>query len=450
MSKIHQIKEIIDVNLEYLDISIDTKSRLREKARKRRGFVMKKYSIASIVVITVIVVLLTSFYNSKNIKIYAKDLMEGIIPEEVQIINLSSEFNLATLDFSIELFKHAYQKDKNSLVSPVSVYLALGMTANGADGETLQEFEKLLGGYNFSIEELNRHYYTLAKSFSDIEKGSVNIANSVWYGNEFDINKNFLQVNADYYGADAFKVDFNSSKAINGINNWVKNKTQKNINKIVDTIDPDTIMYLINSIYFEAEWEEKYAKRAVRKGEFYIDNNNTISVDFMHSNELEYLRNDIGSGFMKNYKNGRYGFVALLPDEGISIDSYVEYLTAEVFLSTLKNRLNEEIGVAIPKFKSEYEINLVETLEEMGLKKCFSSQADFSKMGENNIFLQEVFHKTFIQIDENGTKASAATKNEVYKSLIMEDIIFDRPFVYAIIDIQTNLPLFIGTMIDPS
>lgn len=450
MSKIDQIKKIIDVNLAHLDISPEVKKKLREKTKKRSWFEMKKkYSFAGMAAVTAIVVLVTLLFNSKNLKIYAKDLMEEITPEEVQAIELSEEFNLSTLDFSIELFKSAYEKDENSLISPASVYLALGMTANGAVDETLHEFGILLGGSDFTIDELNKYYYSLAKGFSDLEKGKIDIVNSIWYRDEVDVSKDFLQVNADYYGADAYKVDFNSSKAIRDINNWVKHKTQNNIDKIVDTIDPNTIMYLINSIYFEAEWESKYTRNDVRKGEFYVDDNKTVSVDFMYSSEFNYLRDDMAQGFMKDYKNRGYSFVALLPNEGISIDNYVDYLTAEDFLKTLKNRVNDEVGVAIPKFKSEYEINLVSTLKEMGLEKCFGNEADFEKMGENNIFLQEVLHKTFIQIDESGTKASAATKSEIYKSYILEDIIFDRPFLYAIIDNETNIPLFIGTIMEP-
>ncbi|TYQ12682.1 UNVERIFIED_CONTAM: serpin B [Acetivibrio alkalicellulosi] len=454
MSKIDKIKDIIDANLEKMDISNEAKKRLREKADYMgKNKVKKKFRILGVVAATIILALLITLYNSKDLNIYAIDLMENITPREIEAYNLSDDFILSTLDFSIELFKHAYDKDKNSLISPTSVLLALAITANGADGETLEEFQTLLGGSDLTLDQLNKYYYSMSKKLTKVEIGEVNIANSIWYSQELDIKKDFLQTNGDYYSSDAYKVNFKLPGIDRKINDWVKNKTKNKIDKIVDEINPDTIMHIINAIYFKSEWKDKYMVRNTKKEDFYVDNNKTISVDFMSSNEYTYLKDNMAQGFMKLYKYGEYSFVALLPDEGISIESYINSMTGEGFLNILNSKLYENVFVSIPKFKFEFDTCLISPLIEMGLNKCFSELAGFSKMVETpeGIFIGKINHKTFIEVNEGGTEAAALTDLRLYGGVsIPEYITFNRPFVFAIVNNETNLPLFIGTMNNPS
>ncbi len=460
MKRLEDLKNIADANLNELDMSQESKTKLRNEVKIAKKINFKKLGfigIPTVAAVIAFIVMFTGIFSNGPAKVYASDLMKGITAQKVEAVELKEQFLRSTADFSVELFKKAYTKDKNSLVSPTSVYLALGMTANGADNNTLKEFEALLGKKSINIRELNTYYNSLSKRLTNVYSGKLSIANSIWYRKDdsLDIKKDFLQTNADYYNAAAYKADFNSKETVKDINNWVKNNTGNLIDKIIDEIDANTIMYLINAVFFEDQWKKPYAKEEVRKGPFELIDGTKKSVDFMYSEEDIYLKDDKAQGFIKPYASGQYSFVALLPNEGISIDSYVTSLSGEGFINLMKNKSKDKVSAALPKFKSEYEIKLVEPLKKMGLKDCFTDEkADFTKMANVNpgeIYIGDVLHKTFITVDTEGTKAGAVTKVEIRtKGISMShNITLNRPFVYAIVDNETNLPLFIGTMMNP-
>jgi serine protease inhibitor len=425
----------------------------------------RKSRIIRVVVIPVVTLAIVSIIFVSNIlggmsslKVSAQDLMQNIRPAKVSSIKVNNQFIKASADFSIDLIKKSLTKGSNSLVSPLSVYLALAMTANGADGKTLKEFETLLGENNISINDINKYCYSLSNKLKDVKSGKLNIANSIWYrqDNSLQVKESFLQTNADYFGANAYKADFNSNKTVNDINNWVKYNTGNLIDKIIDGISPDNAMYLLNTIYFDGEWQEKYTTDEIQTGNFNAYNGERATAEFMNSTESLYLKDDNAQGFIKPYKDNKFSFVALLPDIGVNIDSYVASLTGEKFLSLINNKTNISVTVKIPKFKSDYTKDLVEPLKEMGLNDCFRESANLSKMGTSdngNLFVGDILHETFIQVDEAGTKAGAVTAVEIDTKSCMEigpkEVLLDRPFVYAIVDNETSLPLFIGTMNDP-
>lgn len=462
MKNLDNLKNIIDSNLKELDMSPDSKDRLRKSVKgKNIGFkfgVLKYIAPSAVAAVVALIMIFNNFFGAATTKVYAKNLMEGISPQRVNSIELSDDFIKSTADFSVDLFKETLSKGENTLVSPTSVYLALGMTANGADGNTLKEFEKVLGRHGLDISELNRYYYSLAEELANTKTEKINITNSIWYrDNGLNINKDFLQTNANYYGASAYMADFNSDKTVDDINNWVKQNTKKRIDKIIEGgINPNTVMFLINTLYFEGEWAEVYKKSDIIEGSFKFDNANTVPVEFMNSVEEIYLKDSKAQGFIKPYKGGQYSFIALLPNEGISLESYVSSLKGEDFLKLIENRENEGVLVSLPKFKAEYSKELKEPLTKMGLEDCFGN-ADFSRMQDpkvnEGLYISSVLHKTFIQVDEQGTKAGAATKVEVQEKgmkVSTKKIVLDRPFLYAIIDNQTNLPIFLGVMNNPS
>jgi serine protease inhibitor len=462
MKKLEDFKKIADANLDKLDMSQEAKLRLINAARNSRKRNFRKFGLMGVPVMAALIAFILFFTGvfppNTSLRVHAEDLMKGITPQQVETVKLSEQFLQSTADFSVELFKKSYTKGKNSLISPTSVYLALGMTANGADGNTLKEFEALLGNKNISIKELNSYYKSLADTLTKDQSSQVNITDSIWYSNEKDLNieKDFLQTNADYYSAAAYKADFTSKKTVKDINDWVKANTGDKIDKIIDKIDADTIMYLINTIYFDAQWENIYYKEAVRKGDFKLTPESKKTVEFMHSTESVYLKDVNAQGFIKPYKDGKYSFVALLPNEGVSIDNYVSSLTGEGFINILNNKSKDTVFTALPKFKFDYNVNLVEPLKKLGLNTCFiAGKANFSKMEnskEASIYVSDVIHKTFISVDTQGTKAGAATRVDIAKGGIevqQHTIILDRPFLYAIVDNETKLPLFIGTMMNP-
>lgn len=391
--------------------------------------------------------------------VQASDLMEGIEANPVSGKETDDAFREAQMNFSLELFKATAEELKNDnssgntnlLISPLSVCLALAMTANGADGDTKKEMETLLGG-TFSIEELNEYLYYYVQNLPSDQKYKLEIADSIWFRDGFTPEKDFLQTNADYYGAQAYQSDFDEQTA-SDINNWVSEHTDEMIDKIVDEIDPATIMYLINALVFDAEWDVPYDD--VREGTFFSLSGEERTVDMMYSEEGLYIDDGKATGFIKNYSQGTYAFVALLPNEGVDIYEYIAGLTSADLLDIRNSAISDTVDTAMPKFSYEYSLSMNNILSDLGMPTAFSSSsADFSKLGKSeqgNIYIGEVLHKTFIDVDEKGTKAAAVTSVELKNesiSLPQYSVYLDRPFVYMIIDTQTGLPVFMGAVTD--
>ena len=385
--------------------------------------------------------------------VQAANLMECIAANPVSGKAADDAFKNSSADFAIKLFQQTRDGNKNSLISPLSVMLALSMTANGAKGETLAQMEALLGG-DIPMETLNEYLYSYIKALPSEKTAKLNVANSIWFrDNGFTAENTFLQKNADYYGAAVYKSAFDV-KTLRDINNRVKKNTDGMIEKIIDDLDPDAVMYLINTVLFDAEWENIYKKDEVRDGTFTALDGTKRTASMMYSAEHLYLDDGKAIGFIKPYRNG-YSFVALLPNEDISLSDYAASITGKSFADTIKNAEDVPVEAAMPKFSYDYDIEMSGALKALGMSLPFDPEkADFSALGSSdsgNIFISRVLHKAYIAVDERGTKAGAATAVEtVYTAL--EECIYrvtlDRPFVYAIIDDATGLPVFIGTVTD--
>jgi serpin B len=294
------------------------------------------------------------------------------------------------------------------------------------------------------------------KSLPNTEKYKLHLANSIWFTDDerFTVNEDFLQINADYYGAGAYKAPFDDS-TLEDINNWVKKETDGMIPKVLDEIPPEAVMYLVNALAFEAEWAEIYNEYAVSDGTFTKEDGTKQSVEFMYSDESTYLEDDKAIGFKKYYKDRKYAFVALLPNEGVSVDEYIASLDGAKLNTLLSNAKNTSVSAKMPKFETEYDVEMSKVLQSMGMINAFDgNKADFSGLGTSsagNLRINRVIHKTFISVAEKGTKAGASTVVEVTdESAPMEvkRVFLDRPFVYMLVDCENNLPFFIGTMMD--
>ena len=391
-------------------------------------------------------------------KVQAADLMEGVQANTVTGKAADDAFAQSQMRLAVELFQSSVleSKDENVLISPLSIQLALAMTANGADGNTKAEMEALLGG-EISLEDLNEYLYSYVNNLPSAEKYKLQIANSIWFRDDegrLQVEKDFLQKNADYYGAQAYKAAFDD-QTLKDINNWVKDHTDGMIDSILDQIDEDAVMYLINALVFDAEWQHVYDKSDVYKGKFTNIGGTEKQVDMMHSEETVYLQDENAIGFMKPYSGSKYNFAVLLPNEGVDIYEYIAGLTGESLMETLSTPQLGMVMATLPKFSYEYELTMNDVLKELGMPSAFSSDtADFSKMAHSsrgNIYIGDVLHKTFISVDELGTKAGAVTKVQMNdESAPMSEwvVTLNRPFVYMIIDNETNLPVFIGTVMD--
>jgi len=386
--------------------------------------------------------------TSCSLEVQASDLMKDIPANDVKGKQSDDRFIANSASFSIELFKKSVEKGKNTLISPVSVLRALAMTANGADNGTLKQMQTVLGK-DIPIDELNEYLYYYVKKLPNGDKAKLNIANSIWFRNDLTVEKDFLQKNADYYKDAAFKSAFDD-RMVNEINDWVKKNTDDLIDKILEQIPGDAVMYLINTLLFDAEWETIYSDDKVSKGDFTAYDGSKQKAMFMNSDEHAYLDDGNAVGFIKPYAYG-YSFVALLPNEDVSIDDYIASMTGEGFMNLIKNKEFCAVNAYLPKFSVEYEINMNETLKAMGMPDAFApDKADFTKISKSGgLYIGEVRHKTYIEINERGTRAGAATIVDLRLTAAPEKpkvVRLDRPFIYAIIDDATNLPLFIGTV----
>ena len=390
-----------------------------------------------------------------TMEVHAKDLMDGITPNQVNALDDLGSQNADVTDFAIRLFKASEESGKNTLISPLSVLCALAMTANGAEEETLAQMEEVLG---MTTEELNLYLYSYMQNLPQGEKYKLSLANSIWFTEDerFTVNQDFLQTNANYYGADIYKAPFDK-QTLKDINNWVKQNTDEMIPEILDQIPPEAIMYLVNALAFEAEWSEIYEKHQVKDGEFTKEDGTKQDVRFMYGSEGTYLEDEKATGFMKRYKGGKYAFVAMLPNEGVSVSEYIASLDGESLNALLANPQYATIHTSIPKFETEYKVEMSEILKSMGMTEAFDMyNADFEGLGTStggNIYISRVLHKTFISVGEKGTKAGAATIVEMKDGAAAEptepkEVYLDRPFVYMLVDCENNIPFFIGTMMD--
>lgn len=365
--------------------------------------------------------------------------------------------NAAVTEFALNLFKQDLimetsggAEGKNILISPASVISALGMTTFGANGATLSEMETMFG---VSRGYLNHYNHQFLNSISD----EMKIANSIWFTNDnsLTVKDEFLQFNEEFYGADVYETAFNAA-TVDSINNWVEQNTDGMIKDILDKVPADAVMYLINALVFEAEWAEKYESTQIWENrEFTTSQGQKQKADMMCSDEGYYLEDDHAKGFVKYYKDQKYAFVGLLPEQGMSVLNYAKTLSGEKLQQMLANPIQTNVNVMIPQFSYEYDVEMQELLKEMGMTTAFDGgKADFTNMAtstEGNIYMNRVIHKTFIEVSPVGTKAGAATVVEMNcenaaEPLEQKEVYLDRPFLYMIIDCESNQPIFIGAV----
>lgn len=377
---------------------------------------------------------------------------DEITPEEK---TPDAAFQNAMLRFALALFRQTAAQDKgqNLLVSPLSVMTALNMAANGAGGKTLAQLEKALGG-DLTVADLNAYLHTLTQHLPNSEKSRLHAANSVWVNNAVQgaVKRPFLQNMLAYYGAGINACDFDLA-SLEAINNWVKENTEGMIDSILDEPDPDILMLLLNALAFDAKWQIPFEEHKVTKTAFTREDGTKKDCDMMRGEERFYVEDENTTGFIKEYAGGGYRFVALLPDEGVSMADYVASLTPEKLTALLASaRSDIPVNAGLPKFSFDYSVTLNDALLAMGIEDLFSaSSCDFSEMFRENVgaYVSKVLHKTFIEVNTEGTRAAAVTAVVIEKNAILFDaktVILDRPFVFLITMGDANTPVFIGVV----
>lgn len=347
--------------------------------------------------------------------------------------------------FANKLLKEEIKAEKNFVISPMSLNMAMSLVSNGACGETYNEFNTLLQNGTMNLKEMNIYNRNLLSMSKSLKVKNYNIANSLWMRGDY--NKNFYLVAKNYYNAHV-----NPLKNATEINNWISKKTNGKINKMVDTIGPNDRALIVNAVYFYDNWLQKFPVfKTVENVPFTMENGKKVDCTMM-SDKSDYKVVDYKKGkiLIKRLK-GNAAVYFMLPNEGVKLK---DYLSSIDFNSLIISYLDdgELYEISIPKFKIEYSKNYNDTFKYLGLKTAFDpSLADFNKINKE-YYISNILHKATIGIDEDGTEASAGTVIQMAgmgAPVPCKEIIFDRPFGFAIVDEIDSVVIFEGAVYEP-
>lgn len=383
---------------------------------------------------------------------------ETISREPIKLTTEQKQIVSSSNSFGFNLFKqevNTAQDGANVFVSPLSVSLALSMLYNGTGTTTKDELAQGLGFAGLTDEQVNVANRDLIQALLQADpKVIMEIANSIWHKNTFGVEPGFLSVNKEFLNADVRSAAFDNSTK-NEINSWVSGKTHEKITSIVDEIPADAVMYLINAIYFKGVWQYRFDSSKTRKMDFIPENGIKKQTDFMvQEGSFEYVQNDLFSAVNLPYGDGNFSMMVLVPNTGRSYKDITEAMNDQNW-TTWNNNLKkvDKIRIYLPKFKFSYKKLLNEDLQKMGMKMMFSDFADLTGINRNGqIKVSKVLHKTFVEVNEEGTEAAAVTSVEIVLTTANPDLsVFraDRPFIFVIREKQSNALLFMGVMNDP-
>lgn len=361
--------------------------------------------------------------------------------------------------FGFELYQEIYDltPELNLMISPLSVSYALGMTYNGAAGTTLDAFNEVLHFGDLTTEEVNESYKDLMDQLIHLDdQVEFSIANSIWYRLGFQVLAEFIQANQDYFDAEVNEIDFNDPQTVDVINQWIEDKTNGKIKDMLDFIPVDAVMYLINAIYFNAQWKYEFEEDKTYQGNFYLEDGNVHQADIMKvSGDFVYTSNEDFTAVELPYGDSTFSMVVMVPSQGKKVSDLVDKLDVAQWDTWFESSYLTAVQIDMPKFKYEFKQLLNDPLINLGLGPAFEpSGADFTRINPaGNLFISRVIHQTFIDVKEEGTEAAAATIVEVSLTSAGGDtpIYFraDKPFLYAIKENSTGAIVFMGNVGKP-
>lgn len=390
----------------------------------------------------------------------AEPLAPGTQPMAPVHVELDERVTDAFTDFGLALFERVRTERpaENVFVSPTSAALALTMAYNGASGETRTAMAQALGVGTLDPELVDQ---TAAEWMNALATGDsrteLAIANSIWSREGFPFRESFLERNRNAFGAEIRELPFDDA-AVRTINQWVNDQTRGKIPSILDTISAETVMFLINTVYFKGEWHFRFEEEQTRPGPFTRFDGTEVEVPMMRQSATLPYRSDAGFQMVAlPYGDGRFSMVLALPERESSLADFHARLDADRWGQWVAELSETDVRISLPRFRIESDLPLEETLADLGMQVAFDPRAaDFSRMGAAGLYLSSVRQKTFIEVDEVGSEAAAATSISV--GIVCAgcgpppppQLHFDRPFFFAIHDSATQTILFMGQYGDPS
>ena len=375
---------------------------------------------------------------------------------------VDDRLHAATSRFAFKLYDQILKQrtSKNTFVSPASVMLALAMTYNGADGTTRAAMARALELEGMSLDEVNRAFADLKSALNPSDpKIQLKIANSLWASKGLALRPAFIKRSQDYYEAEITTLDFSNPAAPQTINAWVNKNTEGKIDKIVDQISSDAVLFLINAIYFKGQWQFEFKKEDTKPDVFRLSGSERKEVPMMSQsgNYLYYKGKDFQSVVLP-YGAGSVSMYIFLPDEQTGLEQLEQNLTAENWDTWMKSFRRTPGDLKLPRFKIEWESQLNEVLKALGMAEAFDPrQADFSQIAPRNsvnpLFISEVKHKSWAEVNEEGTVAAAVTSVGMATTSLQQPrekfvMKVDHPFFFAIRDNRSGVVLFMGSVAD--
>ena len=378
---------------------------------------------------------------------------EAISPDFIKQNNL----------FASRMFKAVASAEtgKNLMISPLSISTALSMVMNGASGDNLVQMKNVLGYSEIDPATVNQQYSHLIASLESADKDiSLYSADSIWMKDSFAprVYESFTKTLSDNYEAEAYTLDFSDPKSVDTINSWVRKNSMKKIDTILDEINSETVMYLINAIYFKGAWTTTFDSASTYDGAFTLTGGQEKQVKLMtfkENQELKFFTSEEGAvnGYTAvrlPYGRGKLAFYGFIPASG-TVDEFIKNLPDPGFENLFSNLVTTEIPVILPRFKFGYEKSLNDTLKSLGMNRAFENGGLLNLASEGEgLFISDVKHKTFIEVNEQGTEAAAVTSVEIGETCIPTGFFAVKPFFFLIRDDRTGAVLFMGKVEDPS
>jgi len=364
--------------------------------------------------------------------------------------------------FSYDIFRRTVEwetEEENMMISPLSISMALAMTLNGAQGDTYDEMQQALYLNGMETDEINEAFRSLTELLVTVDpQVTIRIANSIWYKNGLPVEEDFLDAMREFFDARVEGLDFEDPASVDIINNWVNENTEGLIEEIVKEIEPQMVMFLINALYFKGDWLRPFDVDDTRKADFYLENGEISEVDMMHQEGrfALYFSDEVRMAEIP-YGDSLFTMSILMPaDPEMPIGRFVEENVSAASLNNWRSNLSvdsRDITLELPKFEFEYEIEYNEILKAMGMGTAFKkAEANFKGIADvspQNLYIDEVKHKTFIRVDEKGTEAAAVTSVGVGISSLPPQMIVDRSFVFIIHERESGTNLFMGVVRNP-
>ncbi|MDJ0520135.1 MAG: serpin family protein [Trichodesmium sp. MO_231.B1] len=361
--------------------------------------------------------------------------------------------------FAFQLFSkiQKFQPNENIFISPSSIAIALSMTYNGASGKTQEAMTKTLNFQGMSLEEINQANQELGILLDSLNSDiKLNIANSIWTKIGVPFEQKFLRINQEFYQSQVREIDFENPQSPEIINNWIEYNTKGKIDKIIDTLDRDSVMVLLNAIYFQGNWQQEFDNFSTLDRPFYLSN----GIEKQHPTMLKlsqysYYENQTFQAIGLPYGEGRVSMYVFLPKEEIGLEKFHQTLNEENWENWMLKFESQTVTLSLPKFKNEYEVTLNNVLKTLGMEIAFDIKtADFSGMSSipPELYIDEMKHKTFVEVNETGTEAAAATSIAIGAASAMVtslNMFVNRPFFFAIRDNNSGTILFMGEITNP-